>query len=118
MIQGVVLEVLSSNQRLRLLEAGAGSGAAAQEAAPPGPSLPQGEAELAYLTHEGLFISDALNEARQQAAREQSPPEQSRAEAAGGGDSAVTSVSREQSLLYVGHASADPKRGSKCSDVL
>ncbi|XP_077935832.1 vacuolar protein sorting-associated protein 54 isoform X1 [Gasterosteus aculeatus] len=101
-IQGVVLEVLSSNQRLRLLEAGAGSGAAVQEAAPPGPSLPQGEAELAYLTHEGLFISDALNEARQQAAREQSPPEQSRAEAAGGGggsDSAVTSVSREQSLM-------------------
>uniref|UniRef100_A0AAQ4Q6R9 Vacuolar protein sorting-associated protein 54 n=1 Tax=Gasterosteus aculeatus aculeatus TaxID=481459 RepID=A0AAQ4Q6R9_GASAC len=69
---------------------------------PTGPSLPQGEAELAYLTHEGLFISDALNEARQQAAREQSPPEQSRAEAAGGGggsDSAVTSVSREQSLM-------------------
>lgn len=27
----------------------------------------QGEAELAYLTHEGLFISDALNQLQQQA---------------------------------------------------
>ncbi|KAM8878102.1 vacuolar protein sorting-associated protein 54 isoform 2-T2 [Spinachia spinachia] len=93
-IKGVVLEVLSSNQRLRLLEAGAGS----DPEAPRGPSLPQGEAELAYLTHEGLFISDALNQAQQQAAREHSPPggsgaQQSRAEAPGG-DSA-----REQSFV-------------------
>uniref|UniRef100_A0A667XRY5 Vacuolar protein sorting-associated protein 54 n=1 Tax=Myripristis murdjan TaxID=586833 RepID=A0A667XRY5_9TELE len=48
-IRNVVLEVLDSNQKTRLLE---------QSTA--------GEAELAYLTHEGLFISDALNEAQQQ----------------------------------------------------
>lgn len=64
MIRNVVLEVLASNQKNRLLEE-ACSGQAVQEASP-GPSLLQGEAELAYLTHEGLFISDALNEARQQ----------------------------------------------------
>uniref|UniRef100_G3Q7S7 Vacuolar protein sorting-associated protein 54 n=1 Tax=Gasterosteus aculeatus aculeatus TaxID=481459 RepID=G3Q7S7_GASAC len=82
-------------------EGGPARGPRPRRRLPTGPSLPQGEAELAYLTHEGLFISDALNEARQQAAREQSPPEQSRAEAAGGGggsDSAVTSVSREQTM--------------------
>lgn len=63
-IRNVVLEVLASNQKNRLLEE-ACSGHTVQEA-PPGPSFLQGEAELAYLTHEGLFISDALNEAQQQ----------------------------------------------------
>ncbi|XP_068607044.1 vacuolar protein sorting-associated protein 54 [Brachionichthys hirsutus] len=61
-IRSVVLEVLASNQNQQLLEE-AGSGPSAE--APPGLSLSQGEAELAYLTHEGLFISDALNEAQQ-----------------------------------------------------
>uniref|UniRef100_A0A8C2ZF82 Vacuolar protein sorting-associated protein 54 n=1 Tax=Cyclopterus lumpus TaxID=8103 RepID=A0A8C2ZF82_CYCLU len=60
-VTNVVLEVLASNQRNRLPEEGAVSGAPVPEA-PRGPSLLQGEAELAYLTHEGLFISDALNE--------------------------------------------------------
>lgn len=64
MIRNVVLEVLASNQKNRLQEE-ACSGHTVQEASP-GPSLLQGEAELAYLTHEGLFISDALNEAQQQ----------------------------------------------------
>lgn len=63
-IRNVVLEVLASNQKNRLQEE-ACSGHKVQEASP-GPSLLQGEAELAYLTHEGLFISDALNEAQQQ----------------------------------------------------
>uniref|UniRef100_A0A3B4YG08 Vacuolar protein sorting-associated protein 54 n=1 Tax=Seriola lalandi dorsalis TaxID=1841481 RepID=A0A3B4YG08_SERLL len=63
-IGNVVLEVLDSNQKNRLLEE-AGSGASGQESSQ-GSSLLQGEAELAYLTHEGLFISDALNEAQQQ----------------------------------------------------
>uniref|UniRef100_A0A8D0CW45 Vacuolar protein sorting-associated protein 54 n=1 Tax=Sander lucioperca TaxID=283035 RepID=A0A8D0CW45_SANLU len=72
-IKNVVLEVLASNQRNRLLEE-AGSAPPVQEA-PDGLSLLQGEAELAYLTHEGLFISDALNEA--------SRIQQSRAEADG-----------------------------------
>ena len=60
-IKNVVLEVLASTQKLRLLEE-----AALVQEAPPGPELLQvGGAELAYLTHEGLFISDALNEAQQ-----------------------------------------------------
>lgn len=60
----MVLEVLDSNQKNRLLEEAASE--------PPGPesshgsALLQGEAELAYLTHEGLFISDALHEAQHQ----------------------------------------------------
>ncbi|XP_076585136.1 vacuolar protein sorting-associated protein 54 [Chaetodon auriga] len=62
-IRNVVLEVLASNQKNRLLEE-VSSEASGQEASH-GPSLLQGEAELAYLTHEGLFISDALNEAQQ-----------------------------------------------------
>ncbi|KAM6939984.1 vacuolar protein sorting-associated protein 54 [Xenentodon cancila] len=63
-IRKVVVEVLESNQKNRLL-AEASSAALGQEA-PQGPFLLQGEAELAYLTHEGLFISDALNDAQQQ----------------------------------------------------
>uniref|UniRef100_A0A673GJJ9 Vacuolar protein sorting-associated protein 54 n=1 Tax=Sinocyclocheilus rhinocerous TaxID=307959 RepID=A0A673GJJ9_9TELE len=52
-IRNVVLEVLDSSQRSRL----------AYVSSATNPS--DGEAELAYLTHEGLFISDALNEAEQ-----------------------------------------------------
>uniref|UniRef100_A0A4W6EAV9 Vacuolar protein sorting-associated protein 54 n=1 Tax=Lates calcarifer TaxID=8187 RepID=A0A4W6EAV9_LATCA len=63
-IRNVVLEVLDSSQRNQLLEE-ASSGASGQESSQ-GPSLLEGEAELAYLTHEGLFISDALNDAQQQ----------------------------------------------------
>uniref|UniRef100_A0A3P8Y5Q9 Vacuolar protein sorting-associated protein 54 n=1 Tax=Esox lucius TaxID=8010 RepID=A0A3P8Y5Q9_ESOLU len=59
-VRNVVLEALDSNQKSRLLELErAEAGAQAQA---PGTPLSQGEAELAYLTHEGLFISDALNE--------------------------------------------------------
>uniref|UniRef100_A0A671WLQ9 Vacuolar protein sorting-associated protein 54 n=1 Tax=Sparus aurata TaxID=8175 RepID=A0A671WLQ9_SPAAU len=99
-IRNVVLEVLASNQKIRLLEE-AGSGAAGQEDSP-GPSASQGEAELAYLTHEGLFISDALNEAQQNqqaGVQDQSSVTGSRIQAAGS-DSASgpteTSVSREK----------------------
>lgn len=108
-VKNVVLEVLASNQKNRLLEE-VGSGASVQEA-PHGTSLLQGEAELAYLTHEGLFISDALNDAQQQqqqqAVQDQSSTvgsriQPSRAEAASS-DSASgtseTSVSREQSFM-------------------
>lgn len=110
MIKNVVLEILASNQKNRLLEE-AGSGASSQESYP-GPSLLQGEAELAYLTHEGLFISDALNEAQQQqqvAVQDQnsvvgSRVQQSRAETAGSDSTsgtAETSADREQSFMYV-----------------
>ncbi|XP_056264350.1 vacuolar protein sorting-associated protein 54 isoform X3 [Pseudoliparis swirei] len=101
-VKNVVLEVLASNQRNRLLEEGSSSGAPAQEG-PPGPALLHGEAELAYLTHEGLFISDALHQAQQQAVQDQgsdvgSRVQQSRAEAPGS-DPAQTSVSRDQSFM-------------------
>ncbi|XP_063740649.1 vacuolar protein sorting-associated protein 54 isoform X2 [Eleginops maclovinus] len=103
-IKNVVLEVLASTQKLRLLE----EAALVQEASP-GLAMLQGGAELAYLTHEGLFISDALNEAQQQQQGVQDQGsvvgvrgQQSRAEAAGS-DSASgyteTSVSREQSFM-------------------
>ncbi|KAM8772116.1 vacuolar protein sorting-associated protein 54 isoform 2-T2 [Acanthopagrus schlegelii] len=102
-IRNVVLEVLASNQKIRLLEE-AGSGAAGQEDSP-GPSALQGEAELAYLTHEGLFISDALNDAQQNqqaGVQDQSSVTGSRIQAAGC-DSASgpteTSVSREQNFM-------------------
>uniref|UniRef100_A0A6Q2X3I6 Vacuolar protein sorting-associated protein 54 n=1 Tax=Esox lucius TaxID=8010 RepID=A0A6Q2X3I6_ESOLU len=63
-VRNVVLEALDSNQKSRLLELErAEAGAQAQA---PGTPLSQGEAELAYLTHEGLFISDALNEGGQE----------------------------------------------------
>ena len=55
-----MLEALDSNQKSRLLERAAAGGLT--EA--PGTPLNQEEAELAYLTHEGLFISDALNDAQ------------------------------------------------------
>uniref|UniRef100_A0A674B9A1 Vacuolar protein sorting-associated protein 54 n=1 Tax=Salmo trutta TaxID=8032 RepID=A0A674B9A1_SALTR len=58
-VRNVVLEALDSNQKSRLLERAAAVGLT--EA--PGTPLNQEEAELAYLTHEGLFISDALNDA-------------------------------------------------------
>ncbi|XP_039659575.1 vacuolar protein sorting-associated protein 54 isoform X2 [Perca fluviatilis] len=91
-IKNVVLEVLASNQRNRLLEE-ARSAPSVQES-PGGSSLLQGEAELAYLTHEGLFISDALNEV--------SRIQQSRAEAAGSDSASGATesfVSREQSFM-------------------
>lgn len=53
-IRLVVLEVLDSYQKARLQDKG-------RSGSPGGGSSLQGEAELAYLTHEGLFISDALN---------------------------------------------------------
>uniref|UniRef100_A0A672YY77 Vacuolar protein sorting-associated protein 54 n=1 Tax=Sphaeramia orbicularis TaxID=375764 RepID=A0A672YY77_9TELE len=88
-IRKVVLEVLDSNQKNRFLEEAAGSRSPGRESSPGG-SLLQGEAELAYLTHEGLFISDALNEAQQAAAAVQdqsscvsSRIQQGRVEAAG-----------------------------------
>ncbi|KAI3353573.1 hypothetical protein L3Q82_020091, partial [Scortum barcoo] len=103
-IKNVVLEVLASNQKNWLLEEAA-SGASGQEASH-SPSLLQGEAELAYLTHEGLFISDALNEA-QATVQDQSSAigsriQQSRTEAASSDSSSGTTetlVSREQSFM-------------------
>ncbi|XP_044198001.1 vacuolar protein sorting-associated protein 54 isoform X2 [Thunnus albacares] len=69
-IRNVVLEVLDSYQKNRLLEE-ASSEPAGQESSNVQQQLLQGEAELAYLTHEGLFISDALSEAQQQQQQQQ-----------------------------------------------
>uniref|UniRef100_A0A8C5HQD6 Vacuolar protein sorting-associated protein 54 n=1 Tax=Gouania willdenowi TaxID=441366 RepID=A0A8C5HQD6_GOUWI len=62
-IRNVVLKVLYSNQKNLVLDKYV-AGLSVQETSVD-PVL-QGEAELAYLTHEGLFISDALSEAQQQ----------------------------------------------------
>lgn len=113
MIRNVVLQVLSSNHKIRLL-AETSSVPVVQDASQ-GPLALQGEAELAYLTHEGLFISDALNEAQQQqesgmAGQDQrsaagSRFQQNRTEAAVESDSSsgITEMSacREHSLMYV-----------------
>lgn len=104
MIKNVVLEVVASNQKARVLEE-SGSGPPVQEVVP-APALLQGEAELAYLTHEGLFISDALNEARQQQAGQDpgsaagSRIQQSRAEVADSTSApAEPPVSRDQTFM-------------------
>lgn len=104
-IKNVVLEVVASNQKGRALEE-PGSRPLVPEVVP-SPALLQGEAELAYLTHEGLFISDALNEARQQQQAGQDPGsavdsriQQSRVEAADSASAAAEPpVSREQSFM-------------------
>ncbi|XP_026214936.1 vacuolar protein sorting-associated protein 54 isoform X3 [Anabas testudineus] len=104
-IRNVVLEVLDSNQKNRLLEE-ASLRPSGQESSR-GSSFLQGEAELAYLTHEGLFISDALNEAQQQhvAVQDQSSVvgsriQPTRTEAAGSESGTTeTSVSSEQSFM-------------------
>lgn len=112
-IRNVVLQVLSSNHKIRLL-AETSSGPVCQDASQ-GPLALQGEAQLAYLTHEGLFISDALNEAQQQQQEESgmagqdqrstvgSRFQQNRTEAAAESDSssAITEMpaGREHSLI-------------------
>uniref|UniRef100_A0A8C2EHR2 Vacuolar protein sorting-associated protein 54 n=1 Tax=Cyprinus carpio TaxID=7962 RepID=A0A8C2EHR2_CYPCA len=71
-IRNVVLEVLDSSQRSRLADVSSATNHSdgrtnedEEEEESGGPAFHSGEAELAYLTHEGLFISDALNEAEQ-----------------------------------------------------
>uniref|UniRef100_A0A667XK49 Vacuolar protein sorting-associated protein 54 n=1 Tax=Myripristis murdjan TaxID=586833 RepID=A0A667XK49_9TELE len=106
-IRNVVLEVLDSNQKTRLLEqstaAAVCSGAPGQVAAPsPAPQLLQGEAELAYLTHEGLFISDALNEAQQHGGAGASRLQAAGSDSASG--TTESSSSREQGFHTAGGA--------------
>uniref|UniRef100_H3CAL9 Vacuolar protein sorting-associated protein 54 n=1 Tax=Tetraodon nigroviridis TaxID=99883 RepID=H3CAL9_TETNG len=91
-IRNVVLGVQLSAQKQ--LEAGPQPGP---------PPLLQGEAELAYLTHEGLFISDALNDLQQQVQDcSPKPPAasggpQSQAEAADSGSAPETA----ETFVYV-----------------
>lgn len=74
----------------------------------------QGQAELAYLTHEGLFISDALNQLQQQAQDHNQKPTaasrgpQNQPEASGGGS--APQAADTPTFVYVcgGASSAAP----------
>ncbi|XP_055014058.1 vacuolar protein sorting-associated protein 54 isoform X2 [Boleophthalmus pectinirostris] len=83
-IRKVVLEALDSHQKHKAFEAAASDPSEVSQNA----LQLQGAAELAYLTHEGLFISDALNEAKhaeQSGAQErESRQQQDTAQTAGG----------------------------------
>uniref|UniRef100_A0A8B9HX59 Vacuolar protein sorting-associated protein 54 n=1 Tax=Astyanax mexicanus TaxID=7994 RepID=A0A8B9HX59_ASTMX len=107
-IRNVVLEVLDSCQRSRMADSSSaiadgncGENEDEDEEDSGGSSLRPGEAELAYLTHEGLFISDALNEAerRSSTAAPSKTQTQTRAETSGSDSASGTtesSSSREQ----------------------
>ncbi|KAI7810562.1 vacuolar protein sorting-associated protein 54 isoform X1 [Triplophysa rosa] len=121
-IRNVVLEILDSSQRSRQAEVTSATNPSDsranedEEEGSGGPGLRSGEAELAYLTHEGLFISDALNEAEQRsgAAAQTQSRAQMRLEACGSDSASATtesSSSREHnsnttSSLTVGGAGA------------
>lgn len=94
-IRNVVLEVLDSNRRNRLLEE-SGSRASGPDSTRGSPLL-RGEAELAYLTHEGLFISDALNEAAAQDPNSRTQPSPTEARGSDSGTDAGGGT-KEQSV--------------------
>ncbi|TWW59132.1 vacuolar protein sorting-associated protein 54 [Takifugu flavidus] len=105
-IRNVVLEVQLSGQKR--VPGDLGSESQTRESQANSPLLLQGEAELAYLTHEGLFISDALNEVQQQVRDHNQDPvtssrgQQSQAEALGCDSTSEvveTPVGREPSLM-------------------
>uniref|UniRef100_A0A673GGY4 Vacuolar protein sorting-associated protein 54 n=1 Tax=Sinocyclocheilus rhinocerous TaxID=307959 RepID=A0A673GGY4_9TELE len=122
-IRNVVLEVLDSSQRSRLAYVSSATNPSdgrtnedEEEEESGGPALHPGEAELAYLTHEGLFISDALNEAEQRSnvAAHAQTRAQTRTDACGSDSASATtesSSSREHnsnttSSLPIGCAAA------------
>ncbi|XP_016358152.1 vacuolar protein sorting-associated protein 54 isoform X2 [Sinocyclocheilus anshuiensis] len=122
-IRNVVLEVLDSSQRSRLAYVSSATNPSdgrtnedEEEEESGGPALHPGEAELAYLTHEGLFISDALNEAEQRSntAAHAQTRAQTRTDACGSDSASATtesSSSREHnsnttSSLPIGGAAA------------
>ncbi|KAI2668089.1 Vacuolar protein sorting-associated protein 54 [Labeo rohita] len=122
-IRNVVLEVLDSSQRSRLADVSSATNHSdgrtnedEEEEESGSSALNSGEAELAYLTHEGLFISDALNEAEQRshAAANAQTKAQTRTEACGSDSASATtesSSSREHnsnttSSLPIGGAAA------------
>ncbi|KAI1896904.1 hypothetical protein AGOR_G00099670 [Albula goreensis] len=99
-IRNVVLEVLDSNQRNKLPEVAA---AATTTEGGSGTPVPR-DSEVAYLTHEGMFISDAFSEAEQTGgsapgnapgaeARSLRPPQQSRTEPCGSDSASGTTES-------------------------
>ncbi|XP_034043639.1 vacuolar protein sorting-associated protein 54 [Thalassophryne amazonica] len=114
-IRNVVLQVLESNLKARLLEE---AGSMASDQLPfQGPLQVQGEAELAYLTHEGLFISDALPGAQQ---LDQSSSLQVQVEAAGSestSDTAESFANQEQGLQAAGGATFMPSENMMPSEL-
>uniref|UniRef100_A0A4W5QJK2 VPS54 subunit of GARP complex n=1 Tax=Hucho hucho TaxID=62062 RepID=A0A4W5QJK2_9TELE len=96
-VRNVVLEALDSNQKSRLLERAAAAAGGLAEAS--GTPLNQGEAELAYLTHEGLFISDALNDAQLHLG-------------AGGGQEQSSTVGPRQALSRMDGCGSDSASGT------
>lgn len=82
-IRKVVLEVLDSHQKALALAASSLDCLDVSQSA----LQQKGQAELAYLTHEGLFISDAVNEARhrEQGSVQETRVPQSNAEQTAGG---------------------------------
>uniref|UniRef100_A0A8C5AW54 Vacuolar protein sorting-associated protein 54 n=1 Tax=Gadus morhua TaxID=8049 RepID=A0A8C5AW54_GADMO len=98
-IRNVVLEALDSNQKSRLLAEQTTAPAACHASPPPHQSHP-GEAELAYLTHEGLFISDALSDA--QRAHGAVGPDRASSDSASG--TTESSSGRDQGFLAAGGA--------------
>ncbi|KAK7165677.1 hypothetical protein R3I93_005681 [Phoxinus phoxinus] len=83
-IRNVVLEVLDSSQRSRIADVTPAPDHSQEDEEDSG-AHHSGEAELAYLTHEGLFISDALSEAQARA--------QTRTEACGSDSASATTES-------------------------
>uniref|UniRef100_A0A8C5B4E1 Vacuolar protein sorting-associated protein 54 n=1 Tax=Gadus morhua TaxID=8049 RepID=A0A8C5B4E1_GADMO len=102
-IRNVVLEALDSNQKSRLLAEQTTAPAACHASPPPHQSHP-GEAELAYLTHEGLFISDALSDA--QRAHGAVGPDRASSDSASG--TTESSSGRDQGFLAAGGADMMP----------
>ncbi|GAA6083570.1 vacuolar protein sorting-associated protein 54, partial [Tachysurus ichikawai] len=102
-IRNVVLEVLDSSQRNRAADLCvlAGSVENEDEDEEEESGLRPGEAELAFLTHEGLFISDAINEAER---RGNSVNAQTRAQAkeeVSGSDSASGTTESSSSREHI-----------------
>ncbi|XP_030636024.1 vacuolar protein sorting-associated protein 54 [Chanos chanos] len=100
-IRNVVLEVLDSSQRNRLADASTATGAEPnrdeeEEPGYGGSALHSGEAELAYLTHEGAFISDAFNEAEMRQQQRKANHAQARPDT-GGSDSASATTESSSS---------------------
>ncbi|XP_051561157.1 vacuolar protein sorting-associated protein 54 isoform X2 [Myxocyprinus asiaticus] len=101
-IRNVVLEVLDSSLRSRLADVASATNHSdgranedEEEEESGGSALHSGEAELAYLTHEGLFISDALNEVEQRnsTAAHAQLKAQTRLEACGSDSASMTTES-------------------------
>ncbi|KAJ8394189.1 hypothetical protein AAFF_G00049940 [Aldrovandia affinis] len=82
-IRNIVLEVLDSSQRSRLTEVAVTEGSSGN---------PLGrDSEVAYLTHEGMFISDASGEPEQTGSTR--PPQQPRSEPCGSDSASGTTES-------------------------